>query len=147
MCKPNKCHLNRNWTNDSIPTNRRNKTHEENKNLIKKIDNYADDVSNKIKSKENTTICDIPITHIEKISTGKYDDKFWKNFPDEGIRFYLNSKYNHITVRNSGTESKIRIFVQYHIGDITKQNLLEKKLEFQTLVTKIQNEFRNNINF
>ena len=27
---PNKCHLNRDWTNDSIPTNRRTKTHEEN---------------------------------------------------------------------------------------------------------------------
>ena len=115
------------------------------KNLMKNIEKYADEILSKLKSKENISIANIPISNVKKFATGKYDDKFWKDFPDEGIRFYLNSKNNHITVRNSGTESKIRIFIQYQVHSITKQNISNKKIDCQKLVEKIQDEFRNNI--
>ena len=57
--------------------------------------------------------------------------------PDEGIRFFLNDKKSHITIRSSGTESKIRIFVQHKIPNLTKENLQKKKFDAEKLVQKI----------
>ena len=79
----------------------------------------------------------MPISRIEKYSTGRYDKKYWKNFPDEGIRFFLSDNKGQITIRSSGTESKIRIFVQYKIYNITKENLPKEKFNSEKLVQKI----------
>ena len=80
------------------------------------------------------------ISNIKKYSTGRYDEKFWKGFPDEGIRFLLDSETNHITIRSSGTEPKLRIFIQYKVNDINKNNILEKKLYAENLVNTLSNE-------
>ena len=85
-------------------------------------------------------ICGLPISKVEKFSTGRYDSKFWKNFPDEGVRFFLDSEINHITIRSSGTEPKIRIFVQYRISNLTKENIIEKKYFAENFVKKISDE-------
>ena len=64
-------------------------------------------------------------------------------FPDVGIRFFLNSRINHITIRSSGTESKIRIFVQYKLLDINEENLQERKIFGDMLVKKLAYEVKN----
>ena len=66
--------------------------------------------------------------------------KFWKNFPDEGIRFFLNSNTNHITIRSSGTEPKLRIFIQYRISDVKENNVVEKKLSAENFTKKLSDE-------
>jgi len=115
------------------------------KSLFMNIEKYADNVLEKLKLKESVYLSNIKISDVKKITTGKYDEKFWKGFPDEGIRFYLDSKFNHITIRNSGTESKIRIFIQYQVNDFTEQNFLEKKIKTSELVKSIENEIREKI--
>ncbi|EGG41186.1 Phosphomannomutase [Candidatus Nitrosarchaeum limnium SFB1] len=95
--------------------------------ILKNVENLYLKTNEKIKTNNPLMICGLPISKVEKFSTGRYDSKFWKGFPDEGIRFFLDSKINHITIRSSGTEPKLRIFVQYKISDITEKNILEKK--------------------
>ena len=85
-------------------------------------------------------ICNLPISQIKKYSTGRYDVKFWKDFPDEGIRFFLDSEMNHITIRSSGTEPKIRIFIQYRITNLDKNDILEKKSYAENLVKTLSDE-------
>ncbi len=109
-------------------------------NILKNVENLYFKANEKIKNKKPLLICGLPISKVEKFSTGRYDSKFWKNFPDEGIRFFLNSEVNHITIRSSGTEPKLRIFVQYRISEINEKNIIEKKLLAENFVKKISNE-------
>jgi len=64
--------------------------------------------------------------------TGKYDiiypPSYDFQFPDEGIRFFLDDdKINHITVRPSGTGNALRFHIQLHNNSVTESNLIEKK--------------------
>ncbi len=109
-------------------------------NILKNVEKFYMKLHERIKNKNPLEICGLPITDLKRFSTGKYDSKFWKNFPDEGIRFFLNSDVNHITIRPSGTEPKIRIFVQYRITDIDKNNLIDKKSFCENLTHKLSYE-------
>ena len=113
--------------------------------ILKNVENFCIKANEKIKDNEPIMICNLPISDIKKYSTGKYDVKFWKNFPDEGIRFFLGSKTNHITIRSSGTEPKLRIFVQYRINDLNQNNILEKKLYAEDLVKKLTDKIETMI--
>ena len=114
--------------------------------ILKNVENFCSKATQKIKDNESIKICNLPISHIKKYSTGRYDDKFWKGFPDEGIRFFLDSDTNHITIRSSGTEPKLRIFVQYKVNNINKNNIIEKKLNAENLVKNLSNEIEKIIN-
>jgi len=109
--------------------------------ILKNVEDFCIKANQKIKDNDPIMICNLPISHIEKYSTGRYDAKFWKDFPDEGVRFFLDSEINHITIRSSGTEPKIRIFIQYRITDLNKNNILEKKSHAKNLVKKLSDEF------
>ena len=112
-------------------------------NILRNVENLYFKANQKIKNNKSLIICGLPISKVEKFSTGRYDSKFWKNFSDEGIRFTLNAGTNHITIRSSGTEPKIRIFVQYRITGINKNNIVEKKLFAEQLVKKLSKEIEN----
>jgi len=115
--------------------------------ILRNVEQLCDKCVEQINLKKPLLICDLPVTKITKFSTGRYDKHFWKNFPDEGIRFTLDSHTNHITIRSSGTEPKLRIFVQYRITVLNKDNLLEKKSFAEHLVKKLSDEMENLINF
>lgn len=108
--------------------------------ILKNVENFCIQANQNIKDNDPMLICNLPISQIKKYSTGRYDTKFWKDFPDEGIRFFLDSEMNHITIRSSGTEPKIRIFIQYRITDLDKNNILEKKSYAKNLVKKLSDE-------
>lgn len=110
--------------------------------ILKFVEKFYDEAEKKSKTNNPLKISGLPILNIKKYSTGRYDKKYWKNFPDEGIRFFLDSKENHITIRSSGTEPKIRIFVQYKMTEINRQNLLGKKIQGENLVKKIAEEVK-----
>ena len=112
------------------------------KRILKFIENFYDDAKEKSKNGNPLKIAGLPILNMKKYSTGRYDKKYWKNFPDEGIRFFLDSKDNHITIRSSGTEPKIRIFVQYRMTELSNNNLLEKKIEGENLIKQIIDEIK-----
>lgn len=110
--------------------------------ILKFVEKFYDKAEIESKTDNPLKIANLPILNTKKYSTGRYDKKYWKNFPDEGMRFFLDSKDNHITIRSSGTEPKIRIFVQYKMTDINRQNLLEKKMQGENLVKKIAEEVK-----
>ncbi len=64
------------------------------------------------------TIAGEPVTGAVIYRTGKYDALYEPTydfrFPDEGIRFYLGDRMNHVTVRPSGTGNSLRFHVQLH---------------------------------
>ena len=113
------------------------------KHIMKHVETIAEKASNQAKTNSPYLISNMPVSSVEKYSTGRYDSLYWPNFPDEGIRFFLNSRINHITIRSSGTESKIRIFVQYKLLDINEENLQERKIFGDMLVKKLAYEVKN----
>jgi len=108
--------------------------------ILKNVEDFCIEANQKIKDNDPIMICNLPISQIKKYSTGRYDVKFWKDFPDEGIRFFLDSEMNHITIRSSGTEPKIRIFIQYRITNLDKNDILEKKSYAENLVKTLSDE-------
>jgi phosphoglucomutase len=62
--------------------------------------------------------------------TGKYDQIYPPTndyqFPDEGLRFYLGSPLDHVTVRPSGTGNSLRFHIQLRCA-VTEADLIEKK--------------------
>ncbi|MBD3411779.1 MAG: hypothetical protein GF397_01535 [Elusimicrobia bacterium] len=69
----------------------------------------------------------------------KYDEKLkYPGFPDAGIRFYFDdNKMNHITIRPSGTEPKIRFYVQLYDPTVSQETLNQKKQMLYTEIVKI----------
>ena len=67
-------------------------------------------------SGESVTFCGRTVSSAVIYRTGKYDaiypptDNF--QFPDEGIRYYFETPYDHITVRPSGTGNSLRFHIQ-----------------------------------
>jgi phosphoglucomutase len=77
--------------------------------------------------------------------TGKYDAIYPSTadfqFPDEGVRFYLRDKLNHVTVRPSGTGNSLRFHIQLH-EPVTEKNLIEKKRALFTAAKAIADDLR-----
>jgi phosphoglucomutase len=74
----------------------------------------------------------VPVVSATMYRTGKYDAIYPPTydfiFPDEGVRYYFNKeKTDHLTVRPSGTGNALRFHIQLHDGDVTRENLVEKK--------------------
>jgi phosphoglucomutase len=106
--------------------------------IIKNIEKMSERVN---RDEHQIDIAEVPIVKSERYATSKYDNIYWKGFPDEGIRFYFDhTGVNHITIRPSGTEAKLRFYVQYKIDSLTPQNIWEKKTLSEKFVEKIAKE-------
>jgi len=114
--------------------------------IVKSLEELVDTINNRENKSNPFMLNSIQITHAEKYCTGKYDEKFWENFPDEGIRLFMKSIDSHITIRPSGTESKIRIFVQQKMVDVQNSNIQDKSLEGNKLLNEISNQIKLYIN-
>jgi len=77
------------------------------------------------KSKNPIKIGGLPILKVEKFPSVKKLNTLKDIFPFEGIRFYFDSPENHLTIRSSNTESKIRLFIQLKIlpGNLPLSNV------------------------
>jgi len=77
--------------------------------------------------------------------TGKYDQVYEPTydfqFPDEGVRFYFGSEFNHLTVRPSGTGNSLRFHVQLH-EPAPGQDLIEKKHRLHAQAKAIADDVR-----
>jgi phosphoglucomutase len=85
--------------------------------------------------------------------TGKYDHVYPPGhdfqFPDEGIRFYFDTKrLEHLTIRPSGTTNSLRFHIQLHSsidGNGEKERnkkLIEEKKKLRKLAKTIANDIR-----
>ncbi len=111
--------------------------------IVRGLEELVDKINNRQNKSSGFMLDSIEVISAEKYCTGKYDDKFWKGFPDEGIRLFLKSEGNHITVRPSGTESKIRIFVQKKIMPHNISNIDDAKNIGNQLITDISNQVKS----
>lgn len=105
------------------------------------------EISKKIQKGESVIIAGKEVLSTEIYLTGKYDALHcWTNFPDEGIRFFFDkNRLNHLTIRPSGTSHCIRFHVQIKVKEITKQNLIQKKIENHKLASSMVAEIRRMI--
>ncbi|MCF8247432.1 MAG: hypothetical protein K9J37_20395 [Saprospiraceae bacterium] len=92
------------------------------------------------------TIGNVPVTKVAMYRTGKYDHVYppthdWV-FPDEGVRFYFGSEYNHLTVRPSGTGNALRLHIQMHTFDVNEQNLISRKKQLREMARQIADDIR-----
>jgi phosphomannomutase len=86
------------------------------------------------------------VTSAYKYWTGKYDQINWPGFPDEGLRFYLEpSKYNHVTIRPSGTTNSLRFHVQFHAGPVSRDDVWARWLDLEKEARELITEIRQTI--
>ena len=52
------------------------------KRIMQDAENIADQAFRKTKTGAPYTIAGLPVSSVKKYSTGRYDNKYWKNFPD-----------------------------------------------------------------
>ncbi len=88
----------------------------------------------------------LPVSDAVIYRTGKYDHVYpptpdWI-FPDEGVRFYFGDKYNHLTVRPSGTGNALRFHIQLRDTDVNEANLIERKMQQRTTARRIADHIR-----
>ncbi|MDA1016202.1 MAG: hypothetical protein O3A00_17320 [Planctomycetota bacterium] len=89
------------------------------------------------------------VTSAVMYRTGKYDAIYPPTaefqFPDEGLRFYLGTEYNHVTVRPSGTGNSLRFHVQLHEPNPGPElaDLIGHKQRLYTQIRRIADELRN----
>jgi hypothetical protein len=57
-------------------------------------------------------------------------------FPEEGVRFYFDDG-SHLTIRPSGTENKLRFYVQWKTSGIDRENATSEILKSDILVYQI----------
>ena len=78
------------------------------------------------KTKTPLKLGNLSISKVKKYPIVKNMHNTQNKFPFEGIRFFFNSSENHLTIRSSSTESKIRLFIQLKIIP-EGRNLLKTK--------------------
>ncbi len=110
-------------------------------NILKR----AVEIAKKIYNGESVFIAGRKVLFTEIYMTGKYDELHcWRGFPDEGIRFFFDkNRLNHLTIRPSGTSHCIRFYVQIRVGNVTKQNLIQKKIQSHDIARSMVAEIRN----
>jgi len=112
--------------------------------ILKKVDNLR----KRVNDGETISIGGKKVLTTEIYRTGKYDEiHYWKGFPDEGIRFFFDrNQLNHITIRPSGTSQCLRFHVQIKVENVTRENLIDKKIENYKLAKSIVAEMRRLLN-
>jgi len=94
---------------------------------------------------QGLTVGNRRVSTSEVYRTGKYDiqhghtaesgfdpmsrQTYW--FPDEGIRFFFEDQFNHLTIRPSGTSQSLRFHVQLRDTTVTRQTLSVRRAEVE----------------
>ena len=93
------------------------------------------------KTKTPLKLGNLSISKVKKYPIVKNMHNTQNKFPFEGIRFFFNSSENHLTIRSSSTESKIRLFIQLKIIP-EGRNLLKTKYDAEKISKKIIRDFK-----
>ena len=93
------------------------------------------------KTKTPLKLGNLSISKVKKYPIVKNMHNTQNKFPFEGIRFFFNSSENHLTIRSSSTESKIRLFIQLKIIP-EGGNLLKTKCDAEKISKKIIRDFK-----
>ena len=107
----------------------------------------ADEMRQKVEDGDEIRIESKKVVSVEAYRTGKYDKLHrWEGFPDEGIRYFFDDRgLNHLTIRPSGTSQCLRLHVQMKAEDVSRTNLIGKKVEAYDLAKRIIGDVRKTI--
>ncbi|MBI4550723.1 MAG: hypothetical protein HY710_00500 [Candidatus Latescibacteria bacterium] len=105
------------------------------------------DLGKRVQAGERLSFGGVAVQSSEIYVAGKYADAHqWPDFPDEGIRFYFDQAgWNSMTVRPSGTSQCLRFHVQLKAEGVTRENLVEKKIETNRLARTIIADIRERV--
>ena len=91
------------------------------------------------------TIAGRHVTAAAIYRTGKYDKVYEPtldfHFPDEGIRLYFGDRFNHATIRPSGTGNSLRFHIQLR-QIVTDATLIDQKQQLLSQAKAITEELR-----
>jgi phosphomannomutase len=107
--------------------------------ILRNVEKFAQITEQRSKSKKPLKLGSYPISRVKKYSSANNSRKI---FPYEGIRFFFNSPDNHLTIRSSDTESKIRLFIQWRIKHVNNDELLQSKIIARTISQEISSDFK-----
>ena len=115
--------------------------------IIKKALSHA----KRIEAGEDIFLSGRRVSRVEIYRTGKYDEQhghtkeagfnpedrstFW--FPDEGVRFFFENDFNHLTLRPSGTSQSLRFHIQLRNQQVTSENLKEYRKNIESEITQM----------
>lgn len=85
------------------------------------------------------------VTAVSVYWTKKYDAENFPHFPDEGIRFFLGSDLDHLTIRPSGTTNSMRFHVQFHGGAVPETDAWTRRLELEDEARALIDEIRERL--
>ena len=91
------------------------------------------------------TLAGTRVLESEIFSVGKYAEAHrWADFPDEGIRFYLDEdRWSYLTVRPSGTSQCLRYHIQLKAQNLTRDNIIQKKVDTNRLAQRMISGIRS----
>ena len=106
------------------------------------------ELSQRFQAGESLSFGGLPVLSSEIYVVGKYADVHqWPDFPDEGIRFYFDEAgWSYMTIRPSGTSQSLRFHVQLKAENVTRDNLIDKKIETNRLARAIVADVRERVN-
>lgn len=107
--------------------------------ILRNVEKFAQITEQRSKSKKPLKLGRHAISRVKKYSSANNSRKI---FPYEGIRFFFNSPDNHLTIRSSDTESKIRLFIQWRIKHVNYDELLQSKIIARTISKEISSDFK-----
>ena len=97
-------------------------------------------------TRDALTLGDLTVISATAYRTGKYDAVNWSGFPDEGYRFFFDSRCrSHLTIRPSGTSNALRFHVQLFGGHPTRDELIASKAELRATAVRIVDDIREHI--
>ena len=101
-------------------------------------------LSKQVQSGQSLTLAGTPVIESEIFSVGKYAEAHrWMDFPDEGIRFYFDEdRWSYLTVRPSGTSQCLRYHIQLKAQNLTRDNIIQKKVDTNRLAQRMISDIR-----
>ena len=82
------------------------------------------------------------ILSVKKYPSSSNNTNIRNQFPYEGIRLFFDSSENHLTIRSSSTESKIRLFLQLNFSCRNQKDLVEAKINSEKIKTQVITEIK-----
>ena len=104
-------------------------------------------LSERVQAGEPLFLGGLRVLDSEIFTVGKYADAHqWPEFPDEGIRFYFDQeRWSYLTIRPSGTSQCLRYHIQLKAKDLSRENIIQKKLDTNRVAKGIISNIRKKV--
>ena len=110
--------------------------------ILDNVEKFTKIAEKRSKTKKPFKIASYPILRVKKYPSSSNNTNIRNQFPYEGIRLFFDSSENHLTIRSSSTESKIRLFLQLNFSCRNQKDLVEAKINSEKIKTQVITEIK-----